>query len=49
MLDVGSYAFDNVSGSNVQILEKIDVWGYVSYRVYNPDTGVVYRINENQL
>ena len=49
MLDVGSYAFDNVSGSNVQILEKIDVWGYVSYRVYNPDTGEVYRINENQL
>ena len=41
MLDVGSYAFDNVSGSNVQILEKIDVWGYVSYRVYNPDTGEV--------
>lgn len=49
MLDVGSYAFDNVSGNNVQILERIDAWGYVSYRVYNPDTGEVYRVNESQL
>lgn len=49
MLDVGSYAFDNVSGNNVQILERIDAWGYVSYRVYNPNTGEVYRVNESQL
>ena len=46
MLDVGDFAFDTVAGCNVQVLEKIDVWGYVSYKVFNPATGRVYKANE---
>ena len=35
--------------NNVQILEKIDVWGYISYKVFNSATGKVYKVNEDQL
>lgn len=49
MLNVGDFAFDTTSGTNVQVLEKIDVWGYVSYKVFNPATGKVYKVSEEQL
>ena len=49
MLNVGDFAFDTVAGTNVQVLEKIDVWGYISYKVFNPSTGRVYKVNEEQL
>ena len=49
MLNIGDFAFDTTSGTNVQILEKINVWGYVSYKVFNPATGKVYKVSEEQL
>jgi hypothetical protein len=49
MLNVGDFAFDKTAGTSVQVLEKIDVWGYVSYKVFNPATGRVYKVNEEQL
>ena len=45
MLNVGDFAFDTVAKTNVQVLEKIDVWGYISYKVFNPATGRVYKRN----
>ena len=29
MLNIGDFVFDTTTGTNVQVLEKIDVWGYV--------------------
>ena len=49
MLETGDFAFDSVTGANVQILERIEAWGYVSYRVFNPSTGIVYKATEDQL
>lgn len=49
MLNIGDFAFDMTTGTNVQVLEKIDVWGYVSYKVFNPATGKVYKVSEEQL
>ena len=49
MLNIGDFAFDTASGTNVQVLEKIDMWGYVSYKVFNPATGTVYKVGEEQL
>ena len=46
---MGEYAIDSSTEATVQILEKMEVWGYVSYRVYNPSTGKVYKITEEQL
>jgi SNF2 family DNA or RNA helicase len=49
MLDIGDFAFDKVIGQNVQILEKIEAWGYISYKVFNPETGHIYKATEEQL
>lgn len=49
MLNIGDIVFDKQSECNVQILEKIDVWGYISYKVFNSATGKVYKVNEDQL
>lgn len=49
MLNIGDFAFDTTTGTNVQVLEKIDVWGYISYKVFNPTTGKVYKVSEEQL
>lgn len=49
MLQTGDFVFDTVTGANVQILERIEVWGYTSYRVFNPVTGTVYKVTEEQL
>lgn len=49
MLNVGDLAFDITTGASVQILERLEAWGYVSYRVFNPATGKVYKATEAQL
>lgn len=49
MLKVGDFVFDNTSGNDVQILEIIDMWGYITYRVFNPVSNTVYKINEDQI
>lgn len=49
MFFTGDFAFDTVAGSNVQILERIEMWGYTSYKVFNPATGRVYKATEEQL
>lgn len=45
----GDFVFDIIEKANVQVLEKIEAWGYVSYKVFNPATGRVYKANEEQL
>lgn len=45
----GDFVFDTIEKANVQVLEKIEAWGYTSYKVFNPATGRVYKTNEEQL
>ena len=49
MYSIGDFVFDTIEKANVQVLEKIEVWGYTSYKVFNPATGRVYKANEEQL
>ena len=49
MLHVGDIVFDKQAECNVQVLEKLEVWGYISYKVFNSATGKVYKVNEDQL
>lgn len=49
MYNIGDFVFDTVEKANVQIFEKIQVWGYTSYKVFNTATGRVYKANEKQL
>lgn len=45
----GDFVFDTIEKANVQVLEKIEALGYISYKVFNPATGRVYKANEEQL
>lgn len=45
----GDFVFDTIEKANVQVLEKIEAWGYISYKVFNSATGRVYKANEEQL
>lgn len=49
MFSIGDFVFDTQTGANVQIMERIELWGYTSYKVFNPSTGNVYRATEEQL
>lgn len=49
MLNTGDFVFDTIEKVNVQILERIEMWGYISYKVFNPSTGRVYKRAEEQL
>lgn len=49
MIAAGDFVFDTIEKANVQVLEKIEAWGYTSYKVFNPANGRVYKANEKQL
>ena len=45
MCSVGDYVFDKTKNERVQILEISEVWGFVSYKVFNASTGTVYKLS----
>ena len=49
MFNIGDFVFDTIAGANVQIMERIELWGYKSYKVFNPANGSVYKATGEQL
>lgn len=49
MFNIGDFDFDTIAGANVQIMERIELWGYTSYKVFNPANGSVYKATGEQL
>ena len=49
MFLIGDYAFDSIKKERVQILETNDVWGFVSYKVFNASNGEIYRVSQEVL
>ena len=49
MFNIGDFVFDTIAGANVQIMERIELWGYTSYKVFNPANGSVYKATSEQL
>ena len=49
MFEIGSFVFDKEKNTTVQVLEKLELWGYTSYKVFSPASGRVYKANEEQL
>lgn len=49
MFNIGDFVFDTVTGANVQVMERIELWGYTSYKVFNPADGSVYKATDEQL
>jgi len=49
MCSVGDYVFDKTKNERVQILEISEVWGFVSYKVFNTSTGTVYKLSADDI
>lgn len=49
MFNIGDFVFDTATGANVQVMERIELWGYTSYKVFNPANGSVYKATGEQL
>ena len=49
MFNIGDFVFDTIAGANVQIMERIELWGYTSYKVFNPANGSVYTVSYTHL
>lgn len=49
MFNIGDIVFDSLANTSVQIVERIEMWGYTSYKVFNSATGRVYKATEEQL
>ena len=49
MYNIGDFVFDTATGANVQVMERIELWGYTSYKVFNPANGSVYKATSEQL
>ncbi len=41
MMDAGVWAFDCETNHRVQVIERIESWGFVSYRVYDAEKETV--------
>jgi superfamily II DNA or RNA helicase len=44
MFTIGDYVFDKTKNERVQVLEISEVWGFMSYKVFNASTGTVYKL-----
>jgi superfamily II DNA or RNA helicase len=49
MKNIGDYVFDKTKNERVQILEISEVWGFVSYKVFNASTGTVYKLSADDI
>ena len=49
MFSVGQYVFDVTAKERVQVIEISEVWGFVSYKVFNASTGTVYKLSADDI
>lgn len=49
MFTVGQYVYDVATKERVQIVEISEVWGFVSYKLFNPTTGSVYKLPASEV
>lgn len=47
MFKIGDYVFDKNNNDRVQIVDVSTVWDFVSYKVFNPATGAVYKLSSD--
>ena len=49
MYNIGDFVLDKNKNERVQIIERFEVWGFVSYKVYNPSENTVYKLSSEQI
>lgn len=49
MYNIGDWVYDSIQNEKVQIIETIDLWGFISYKVFNPSTNEIYKLAQEQI
>ncbi|MEO2563993.1 helicase-related protein [Clostridium tertium] len=49
MYSIGDWVYDSIKNDKVQIIEVIDLWGFISYKVFNSSTNEIYKLAEEQI
>ncbi len=49
MFFIGDFVYDSIRNEKIEILEKNEIWGYISYRVYNPVSKEIYKLGSEQI
>lgn len=49
MFNIGDFVFDTIKNNRVQILDKYEIWGYTSYKVYNSSDNKIYKLPLEQV
>lgn len=49
MYTVGQYVFDVTTKERVQVIEISEAWGFVSYKLFNPSSGSVYKLPASEI
>lgn len=49
MFNAGDFVFDKESGVSAQVLERIEMWGYTTYKLLDLSSNRVYKATEEQL
>lgn len=48
MFSTGEWVFDLIKREKVQVIEKIELWGFVSFKVFNPVNNAIYKLSSEQ-
>lgn len=49
MFSVGQYVFDVTTKEQVQVVEVSEAWAFVSYKLFNPSSGSVYKLPASEI
>lgn len=49
VFSIGQYVFDVTTKERVQVVEVSEVWGFVSYKLFNPSSATVYKLLESDI
>ena len=49
MFSIGDFAYDLIKNEKVEILDKSEIWGFISYKVYNLFSKEIYKLNSEQI
>jgi len=49
MYTTSDYIIDLTKNEKVQIIERIELWNFISYKVFNPTNNSIYKLSEKQV
>ncbi|MGD9567044.1 MAG: DEAD/DEAH box helicase [Sedimentibacter sp.] len=49
MFSVGDFVYDLIKNEKVEILEKNELWGFTTYKVYNLFSKEIYKLSQEQI